>query len=81
MKKRFKVHEFRVGDVEDPEVHAAEPLYRWQQSNLGQWVMENASDTPEWQLMCGWDYMGYACVISAEFEDEKITEWLLRSKI
>ena len=80
MKKRFKVHEFRIGDVEDPEIYAAAPLHQWQESKLGQWVMENSSDTPEWKLMSGWDYMGYACVVSAEFEDEKITEWLLRSK-
>lgn len=80
MKKRFKVHEFRIGDVEDPEVLAAEPLYQWQNTPIGKWVMENAVDTPEWNLAGGFNYLGWACVVTAEFEDERITEWLLRSK-
>ena len=81
VRKRLIVHKFRLGDVEDPEIYAAEPLYQWQISEQGKWVMENAVDTPEWQLSSGWDYMGYTVVVTAEFEDAKITEWLLRSKI
>ena len=80
VRKTFEVHRFRIGDVEDPDVYAAQPLWEWQNSSLGKWVMENAVDTPEWRLNTGWDYMGYTCSVTAEFEDEKITEWLLRQK-
>jgi hypothetical protein len=45
---KIVVHEFTMGDVEDPDLYAAEPLWAWQQSDAGKWVMENAVVTPEW---------------------------------
>jgi len=42
------VHEFRMGDVEDPDVYAAEPLMAWQKSPAGAWVMEHAVEVPYW---------------------------------
>jgi hypothetical protein len=42
------VHEFAVGDVEDPVMYAGEPLWSWQQSAAGAWIMENAEETPYW---------------------------------
>jgi len=35
-------------DVEDPDLYAAEPLWNWQQSNTGCWVIEHAVDKPSW---------------------------------
>ena len=29
------VHEFIIGDVEDPEIYAADPLLKWQESEEG----------------------------------------------
>jgi hypothetical protein len=45
---RVQVHEFKMGDVEDPDLYAAQPLYDWQTSEMGEWVMSRAVDTPEW---------------------------------
>ena len=42
------VHEFTMGDVEDPDLYAAEPMWKWQSSEMGQWVMEHAVETPFW---------------------------------
>jgi hypothetical protein len=42
------VHRFRMGDVEDPDLYAAEPLWNWQQSEMGQWIMEHSVETPMW---------------------------------
>jgi hypothetical protein len=42
------VHEFSVGDVEDPVVHAAESLFAWQDSAAGAWIMTNAEEKPYW---------------------------------
>jgi hypothetical protein len=42
------VHEFTVGDVEDPVAYAGEPLWDWQQSAAGAWIMENAEEHPYW---------------------------------
>ena len=39
------VHTFSVGDVDDPEIYAAQPMWEWQQTEAGKWVMENSVDT------------------------------------
>lgn len=39
------VHKFSLGDVDDPEIYAAQPIYEWQQTEAGKWVMENSVDT------------------------------------
>ena len=80
MIKEFTVHEFTMGDVEDPEVYAAEPLYAWQTSEQGKWVIENAVEQPYWRQSVDPGYYGYRFQVRARFEDKKITEWLLRSK-
>jgi hypothetical protein len=41
--KELTVHEFTMGDVEDPDLYAAEPLYKWQESAEGKW------DAPSWE--------------------------------
>jgi len=42
------VFEFSVGDVDDPDLYAASPLWDWQQTDTGKWVMDNAIETPQW---------------------------------
>ena len=42
------VHRFKMGDVEDPDLYAAEPLMDWQKSEMGIWVMAKAVQIPEW---------------------------------
>ena len=42
------VHQFRMGDVEDPDLYAAQPLWEWQESEMGKWVMKRAVEVPEW---------------------------------
>jgi len=51
--------EFFIGDVEDPEIYAAEPLWQWQQSEAGKFVMEHALETPSFQIMPNMETMGY----------------------
>jgi hypothetical protein len=56
------VHEFRLGDVEDPDLYAGGPLYEWQQTEAGKWIMENAVIKPFWNRMIdpltyGWRYV------------------------
>ena len=42
------VYEFFVSDVDDPEIYAASPIWDWQSSPAGQWVIEHAVDQPYW---------------------------------
>ena len=42
------VHTITMGDVEDPDLYIAHPIYEWQKTEAGEWVMDNAVDTPIW---------------------------------
>jgi hypothetical protein len=43
-----QVHEFRIGDVEDPDLYAAGPILDWEKSPAGAWVMAHAVEVPYW---------------------------------
>ena len=72
------VHEFTMGDVEDPDLYAAEPLWKWQQSEIGQWVMENAVETPSWYRIPDTLQYGYKFQVRAKLMGPRLTEYLLR---
>jgi hypothetical protein len=76
--RRVQVHHFRLSDVEDPDLWAAEPLHKWETSDEGQWVMINSAETPEWRRTVDYTFYGYRYVITAKFTGPKLTEWLLR---
>lgn len=80
MRKKFQVHSFELSDLDDATVYAAGPIWEWQKTEIGQWVMANAADIPTWHTNISETTLGYEVSVIAEFEDEKITEWLLRSK-
>ena len=71
-------HSFRMGDVEDPDLYAAQPLWEWQESEMGKWIMSKAVDTPEWHrqhdnLTYGWQY-----AVIAKLKDIDYTFWTLK---
>jgi hypothetical protein len=76
--KKIIVHAFTMGDVDDPDLYAAEPLYQWQKSEAGTWVMENAADTPEWHRQNDHTSFGHKYIVTAVFEMKKLTEYYLR---
>lgn len=55
------VHSFRMGDVEDPDLYAGEPLWEWQETKQGKWIMKHSNPTPMWirnvdETTYGWRY-------------------------
>jgi hypothetical protein len=42
------VHEIKMGDVEDPDIYVAAPIWEWQQTDAGKFVIEHAVDKPYW---------------------------------
>jgi len=72
------VHKINMGDVEDPDLMIAEPIWNWQQTDAGKFVMDNAVIKPRWEriqnpMLWGWTY-----IILAELEEKKLTEFYLR---
>jgi hypothetical protein len=76
--KEIVVHTFTMGDVEDPDLYAAQPLYEWQESEAGKWVMEHAAESPMWHRMADPMSYGYKYSITAKLQGARLTEWLLR---
>ncbi len=76
--REVTVHEFIVSYVDDPDLWAAEPLYKWEHSEQGQWVMKNAYEKPVWHKMQDISQLNYKFIIRAKFLGSTLTEWLLR---
>ena len=75
--ERKRIHQFRMGDVEDPEIYAAQPIYEWQQTEHGKWVMEHTID-PTFHIMQEPIHYGYLISITAHVEPKRWTEYCLR---
>jgi hypothetical protein len=72
------VHKFSMGDVEDPDLYASQPLWEWQESKAGKFVMEHAIETPIWHRQADPYNYGHQYVIIAELEKKKLSEFYLR---
>ena len=67
-----------MGDVEDPDLMVAQPIWDWQQSPQGKFVMEHALGQPSWERMLEPINYGWTYVIIAELDAKKITEYYLK---
>ena len=75
---KITFHTFTMGDVEDPDIYAAEPIYKWQQTEQGTWVMQNAHDLT-YHTGADPHSFGYRISIRGIINDPKrITEYFLR---
>jgi hypothetical protein len=75
---RAVVYRFSVSDTDDPEIYAAEPIWRWQQSEAGKFVMEHAITVPVFHKNISFESLDYEYAITAELEKKKYSEFLLR---
>lgn len=79
-KKIYKIiaHRFNISDCEDPDLYAAEPIYKWQQSEQGQYIMSKALEIPQWTRNTCFDVYGYEYLIVANLYEEDVTYFTLR---
>lgn len=75
---RVIVHEITMGDVEDPDLLVAEPIWKWQQTEQGKFVMEKALEPPMWHR--GHDPLnwGHKYSITAYLKDTDYTFYQLK---
>ena len=77
--KKLIVHTIYMGDVEDPDLFVAEPMYKWQIGEIGKWVMENAiHNSVVWHRHIDNNTYVYQYIITAEFEDADATFFMLK---
>lgn len=72
------VHEFSLGDVEDPDLYAADPILKWQETEAGQWVMQHSVDSPYWLRSADYNSFGYKYKIVARFNNKDEVFWKLK---
>ena len=75
---KLKVYEFPMGDVEDPEIYAAEPLYNFEKSEQGQWVIKHALEKPVFYIGPCMQTYGYRCRVEAVLSEEDATFFQLK---
>ena len=75
---RIVVHTFRQADSDDPDLLVAEPLWEWEHSEKGQFVMNNAREEPVWSRHLDPSTYGWVVIIHADLEGPALTEYLLR---
>ena len=76
--KTVVVHRFKMGDVEDPDLYAAQPLWEWQESEMGQWVMAHAVDQPEWHRQANQFSYHTEYTVVAKLAAKDYTYWALK---
>jgi len=72
------LHQFTLGDVEDPYLFAALPISEWQKTEKGQWCMSHASIDPIFScypIMTQW---GYEVAIYGNLTPEDYSYFQLR---
>jgi hypothetical protein len=72
------VHEFTMGDVEDPDLYAAQPIWEWQESPAGQFVMAYAVEKPYWIRQADHSSYGYRYRIIARLSEQNQTFFRLK---
>jgi len=72
------VHEFTMGDVEDPDLYAAQPISEWQDSEAGQFVMSHAVEAPYWIRQIDHSSYGYQYRIIARLSEPNQTFFKLK---
>ena len=75
--QKITFHSFNMGDVEDPDLYVAQPLYEWQQTEQGQWAMKHCLD-PRYIVQADVHTWGHKIIVYGEVEDQSATEYLLR---
>lgn len=76
--KDVTVHTFTLSDVDDPDIYAAAPIFDWERSEMGQWVMAHAVDQPIWHRIVDYASYGYKYKITARLRAKDYTYWVLK---
>ena len=75
---KIALHQFTIGDVEDPYIYAAQPIYEWQQTDKGRWCMQNCEGEMTMFTMPDHPGFGYKVLIQGELSDKNLTYFRLR---
>ena len=72
------VHQIRMGDVEDPDLCVANPIWDWQNSDAGKFIMEHAVEKPYWIRGTDYTIYGHNYRIMARLSEQNEMFWKLK---
>jgi len=74
----YIVKRIHMGDVEDPDLMVSQPIWEWQQTEAGKYVMKHSVPEPMW--LRAFDYKSYGQVysIKAYLTPEEVTFFKLK---
>lgn len=71
-------HSFSMGDVDDVDIYVAQPIYEWQQTDQGKWVMQHAQNLT-YHTAPDLHTFGYRVAITGDIDPgPQLTEYLLK---
>ena len=63
-----------MGDCEDPEIYAGEPIWKWQQTDYGKWCMETCvPESVTFGISADVQTYGYRCTIYGDLDEVDYT--------
>ena len=74
------VHTILMSDVEDPDIMVAGPIWDWQETEEGKWIMENSNPAPTWKRYPNATTYGHIYSIHAYLKSKDYTYWSLKYK-
>ena len=72
------VKKIRMGDVEDPDLMVSQPIWEWQQTEAGKYVMKHSVPEPMWLRSIDPSTYGYTYSIKAYLTPEEVTFFKLK---
>lgn len=72
------VHTINISDFDDPDLVVAAPIYEWQQTNAGKWIMEHSNPAPSWHRCSDQATYQYKYRIVAYLSPKDYTYWKLK---
>ena len=67
-----------MGDVEDVEIYAAQPIYEWQQTKEGKWAIDHAENIYWISRPCAFTF-GYRIEIIGTLHDKYATYYSIKN--
>jgi hypothetical protein len=75
---KIVVHKIPMGDVEDPEIYAAEPIIAFEKTAKGQWLHKHSCEQMTFNIYPNPETYGWVVVITAWLEEQDLTYYKLK---
>ena len=75
---KILVHSIEMGDVEDPEIYAADPIIEFEKTEQGLWLKEHSLEQMEFIIRPNGGAFGFIIHLFAQLTDKDLTYYSLK---